>query len=170
MAFGQLEDGQRPGRPISEINVTPLVDVMLVLVVIFILTAPILASSIRLDLPKASGTESQTKPTLAPHLLLTVDRTGQAFLSDQPVSLADLTQRFKQVAAADASTELHLRADQAAPYGRVAEVLGAAQNAGLNRIGFVTETARTEANTDTDTDTRTDASRASPATPAPARR
>lgn len=141
MAFGQLEDGQRPSRPISDINVTPLVDVMLVLVVIFILTAPILASSIQLELPMTSGTQSQTPPAPAPHMLLAVDRTGQAFVDDRPVSLAELSQRFKQVAAVDASTELHLRADQAVPYGRVAEVLGAAQDAGLNRIGFVTQTA-----------------------------
>jgi biopolymer transport protein TolR len=139
MAFGRLEDGQRHGRPISEINVTPLVDVMLVLVVIFILATPILASSIQLDLPKASGATAQPQRTPAPHLLLAVDRTGQAFLDAQPVSLDELTERLKQVAAADASTELHLRADQATPYGRVAEVLGAAQNAGLHRIGFVTE-------------------------------
>jgi biopolymer transport protein TolR len=166
MAFGQLEDGQRPGKPISEINVTPLVDVMLVLVVIFILTAPILASSIRLDLPKANGDTVKTEQASAPHLSLTVDRAGQAFLGDQPLSLADLSQRFKQVAAFEPSTELHLRADQAAPYGRVVEVLDVAQNAGLNRIGFVTEPARA----DKSADTRTDASRTPQTAPAPAPR
>jgi biopolymer transport protein TolR len=166
MAFGRLEDSQRPGRPISEINVTPLVDVMLVLVVIFILTAPILASSIKLDLPKASGAVSQPKPAPAPHLVLAVDRTGQTFLDDQAVSLAELTQRLTQVAAADASTELHLRADEAAPYGRVAEVLGAAQKAGLNRIGFLTEPAPTGQRLDTGAS----ASRNAPPRPAPVAR
>lgn len=141
MAFGQLEDSQRPGRPISEINVTPLVDVMLVLVVIFILTAPILASSIKLDLPK-SNVAAPKQALQTPHLMLVVDRAGQAYLDEQPVSTAELTQRFKQVALTNANTELHLRADQAAPYGRVAEALGAAQAAGLSRIGFVTEPAQ----------------------------
>ncbi len=140
MAFGQLEDGQRPGRPISEINVTPLVDVMLVLVVIFILTAPILASSIRLELPKVDSA-TVTVPDQAPHVVLVVDRSGQAFMDDQPVSLSELAGRLTRTAASRPDTELHLRADAAAPYGRVAEVLGVAQKAGLNRIGFVTGTS-----------------------------
>ncbi len=143
MAFGGFESGQqagRPGRPMSEINVTPLVDVMLVLVVIFILTAPLLASSIRLDLPKAGNANAAPAPTAA-HVLLVLDRSGQAFLDDQPVSLAELARRLAAAAAIDPGTELHLRADEAAPYGRVAEVLGAAQKAGLDRIGFVTEAA-----------------------------
>ncbi len=137
MSFGRLER-TKGNEPMSEINVTPLVDVMLVLVVIFILTAPLLASSIKLDLPKTDA----AKPGEIPgSVKLVVDSSGQAFLNDKPVSLADLTQSLQRTAAAYPDTEVQLRADQAVPYGRVIEVMGAAQKAGLNRIGFVADPA-----------------------------
>jgi biopolymer transport protein TolR len=118
----------------SEINMTPLIDVMLVLVVIFIITAPLLASSIKLDLPRAEG----AKPNDAPKFVMIVlDKTGQAFLDDKPVSPAEFSQRFAQIASQNPETELQLRADDAVPYGRVVELMGAAQKAGLNRLGFV---------------------------------
>ena len=133
MSFGRLERTQG-AQPMSEINVTPLVDVMLVLVVIFIITAPLLASSIKLDLPKSEA----ARPNEAPQFVtLVVDRAGQAFLNDQPVSIAQLDQRLKQSAALNPDTEVQLRADEAVPYGRIVEVMGIAQKAGLNRIGFV---------------------------------
>jgi biopolymer transport protein TolR len=120
----------------SEINVTPLVDVMLVLVVIFIITAPLLASSIRLDLPRTEG----AKPNDAPKFVTVVlDKAGQAFLNDQPMTAAELADRLAQAARDNPETEIQLRADQTVPYGRVVEVMGAAQKAGLNRIGFVAE-------------------------------
>ncbi|HSV36756.1 MAG TPA: biopolymer transporter ExbD [Ramlibacter sp.] len=137
MAFGRLERTQGP-RPMSDINMTPLVDVMLVLVVIFIITAPLLASSIRLDLPRADG----SKPNDAPQFVtLVLDKAGQAFLNDKPVSPAQLAERLAHAARDNPDTEIQLRADQAVPYGRVVEVMGAAQKAGLNRIGFVAEPA-----------------------------
>ncbi len=118
----------------SEINVTPLVDVMLVLVVIFIITAPLLASSIKLDLPKSEA----ARPNEAPQFVtLVVDKAGQAFLNDQPVSGDQLGQRLRQSAALNPDTEVQLRADEAVHYGRIVEVMGIAQKAGLNRIGFV---------------------------------
>ena len=118
---------------------TPLVDVMLVLVVIFIITAPLLASSIRLDLP-ATGA---AKPVEAPKFVtVTLDKAGQAFFNDQPVTVDQLAQRLKQVARQSAETEVQLRADRAVPYGRVVEVMGAAQLAGLNRVGFLADPAR----------------------------
>jgi biopolymer transport protein TolR len=120
----------------SEINVTPLVDVMLVLVVIFILTAPLLASSIRLDLPKAQGTQPGEAPVF---VSLVVDKSGQTFLGDQPLSLPALQTRLAQTAQANPDTEIQLRADAGVPYGRIMEVMGAAQKAGLSRIGFVAE-------------------------------
>jgi biopolymer transport protein TolR len=138
MAFGRLE--RTPGNPpISEINVTPLVDVMLVLVVIFIITAPLLASSIRLDLPKAEGTQAGDAPRF---VTVVLDKAGQAFFDDQPVDAAALAARLAEVGKKNPDTEVQLRADEAVPYGRVVEVMGAAQKAGLNRIGFVAEPVR----------------------------
>jgi biopolymer transport protein TolR len=135
MMFGRLERTQGP-QPMSEINVTPLVDVMLVLVVIFIITAPLLASSIRLDLPRTDA----AKPNDVPKFVTVVlDKGGQAFLNDKPMTPAELADRLAQAARENPETEIQLRADQTVPYGRVVEVMGAAQKAGLNRIGFVAE-------------------------------
>lgn len=138
MAFGRLE--RSPGAPpMSEINVTPLVDVMLVLVVIFIITAPLLASSVRLDLPRTDA----AKPSDAP-LFVTValDKTGQAFVDDKPATPEQLARRLAEAARANPATEIQLRADAGVPYGRVVEIMGAAQKAGLNRIGFIADPGR----------------------------
>lgn len=137
MAFGRLERSQ-PNTPISDINVTPLVDVMLVLVVIFIITAPLLASAIRLDLPKTDGAKPGDPPKF---VTVVVDKTGQAFFDDKPVTLPALAEAMQAAARANPDTEVQLRADQGVPYGRVVEVMGEAQKAGLNRIGFVAEAA-----------------------------
>jgi biopolymer transport protein TolR len=135
MSFGRLERTQSP-QPMSEINMTPLVDVMLVLVVIFIITAPLLASSIKLDLPKTEA----AKPGEAPKFVtLVVDKSGQTFLNDQPLDLLALAGKLEQTAKANPETEVQLRADAAVPYGRIVEVMGTAQKAGLNRIGFVAD-------------------------------
>ena len=139
MSFGRFDSTKAP-RLMSEINVTPLVDVMLVLLVIFILTAPLLASSIKLELPRTSA----AKATQAPQFVtLVVDKTGVIFVNDQPVTLAALQASLLQTAAQSPDTEVQLRADAAVPYGRVVAVMGAAQNAGLMRIGFVAEPAPT---------------------------
>jgi biopolymer transport protein TolR len=138
MAFGRLEQPKEfsGSRPMGEINVTPLVDVMLVLVVIFILTAPLLASSIRLELPRADA----ARPMLGPaHVALSLDRTGQVFLGDEAVSLERLGQRLAALAAHNPGLEVQLRADALVPYGKVAQVMGVAQKSGLTRIGFVAE-------------------------------
>jgi biopolymer transport protein TolR len=135
MAFGRLERTQG-AQPMSEINVTPLVDVMLVLVVIFIITAPLLASTIKLDLPRTDA----AKPNEAPKFLtLVVDKAGQVFLNDQPVAPAQLAERLTQSAGLNPDTEVQLRADEAVPYGKIVELMGVAQKAGLNRIGFVAD-------------------------------
>ena len=137
MTFGRLE--RNPGaQPMSEINVTPLVDVMLVLVVIFIITAPLLASSIKLDLPRTDAARPNTVPQF---VTLVVDQTGQAFLNDQSVSAEQMAQSLRQSAALNPETEVQLRADRTVPYGRIVELMGIAQKAGLNRIGFVADTA-----------------------------
>ena len=135
MAFGRLER-TKGSEPMYDINVTPMVDVMLVLVVIFILTAPLLASSIRLDLPKTEGAKPGEPPTF---VTVVVDKAGQAFFNDKPVSQPELSVALQQAKLDNPDTEVQLRADQGVPYGRVVEVMGEAQKAGLNRIGFVAE-------------------------------
>ena len=135
MSFGRF-DSTKTARPMSEINVTPLVDVMLVLLVIFILTAPLLASSIKLDLPHTdAATVTQTPQAVT----LVVDKTGAIFLNDQPITLIALQGSLLKIAAKAPDTEVQLHADAAVPYGQVVAVMGAAQNAGLMRIGFVAE-------------------------------
>jgi biopolymer transport protein TolR len=135
MAFGRLER-TRTDAPMSDINVTPLVDVMLVLLVIFILTAPLLTSAIRLDLPKAESAQAGEAPLA---VTLVVDGQGQIYLNDKPILLPELATQLKAVASHRPDTEVQLRADQSVPYGRVVEVMGAAQKAGLSRIGFVAD-------------------------------
>jgi biopolymer transport protein TolR len=135
VAFGRLERTAAP-QPMSEINMTPLVDVMLVLVVIFIITAPLLASSIRLDLP---GTDA-ARPNDAPRFVtVALDAQGGLFLNDKPVTAAELAAQLADSGKRNPDTEVQLRADQTVAYGRIVEVMGAAQKAGLNRIGFVAE-------------------------------
>lgn len=135
MSFGRLERSRGP-EPMSEINVTPLVDVMLVLVVIFIITAPLLASSIRLDLPRTDAATPNDTPAF---VTVVLDKSGGLFLDDHRLDAAELQRRFTQAARRNPDTEVQLRADQSIPYGRVVEIMGAAQKAGLNRIGFVAE-------------------------------
>ena len=136
MAFGRLQSS-KPDAPMSEINVTPMVDVMLVLLVIFILTAPFMTSAIRLDLPQSEGGEAGAAPQA---VSLVVDAQGALYLNDQPISPQALRQRLATIAQRNPNTELELRADQSVPYGRVVEAMGLAQKAGLSRIGFVAQT------------------------------
>ncbi|HMN22573.1 MAG TPA: biopolymer transporter ExbD [Ottowia sp.] len=135
MTLGRLERS-KASAPMADINVTPMVDVMLVLVVIFIITAPLLASAIRLDLPRAEGASPGDPPRF---VSVAVDRGGQAFLEERPVTPAELAQALRQVGAEHPDTEVQLRADESVPYGRVVEVMGLAQQAGLGRIAFVAE-------------------------------
>ncbi len=120
----------------SDINMTPLVDVMLVLVVIFIITAPLMTSSIKLDLPKTEA----AKPVDAPQsVILVVDKAGLIYVGDQLTNAELLAESLAKTAKINPNTEVQLRADEAVPYGKVVEVMGIAQKAGLNRIGFVAE-------------------------------
>jgi biopolymer transport protein TolR len=151
MAFGRSSLGSDSGsggtgggrasggsgqRPLSDINVTPLVDVMLVLLVIFIITAPLMASSIKLDLPQTDAGQPNDTPRF---VSLSVDAGGKVFLNDQPVSDKELGSRLQKAAADSPDTEVQLRADQTVPYGKIVELMGIANKAGLSRIGFVTE-------------------------------
>lgn len=138
MAFGRLER-RTEAPPLSEINVTPLVDVMLVLLVIFMLTAPLLTSAVRLDLPSAEAPPAATAPAA---ITLALDAQGALFLNDRPLTPEQLRQQLQAVARANPETELQLRADQALAYGKVVEVMALAQKAGLSRIGFVAQPLR----------------------------
>jgi biopolymer transport protein TolR len=118
----------------SDINMTPLIDVMLVLVVIFILTAPLLASSVRLDLPRTDAAKPQEAVR---SVQVALDKAGQIYLNDQALELVVLQQRLAELALQNPQAEVQLRADESVPYGKVVAVMGAAQKAGLSRIGFV---------------------------------
>ncbi len=135
MAFGRLPS-RKPDAPMSDINVTPMVDVMLVLLVIFILTAPLMTSAIRLDLPASEGGEAGA---VSQAITLVVDAQGAFFLNDQPITPEALRQRLASAAQRNPLTELELRADASVSYGRVVEAMGLAQKAGLSRIGFVAQ-------------------------------
>ena len=135
MAFGRLERTTGP-EPMSDINMTPLIDVMLVLVVIFILTAPLLASSLRLDLPQAQAAKPQDAPQV---VQIALGKDGQLYVQDQPLTLDALRQRLALAAQLNPQTEVQLRADESVPYGKVVAVLDAALQAGLSRIGFVAQ-------------------------------
>ena len=135
MAFGRLERSPA-SQPMSDINMTPLIDVMLVLLVIFMVTAPLMASSLKLELPQTEAARPSDAPAF---VALAVDADGQLFVGDQPAGRDELLRRVREAAQADPLTEVQLRADSRVPYGRVAELIGLVQQAGLTRIGFVTE-------------------------------
>jgi biopolymer transport protein ExbD/biopolymer transport protein TolR len=135
MAFGRLE--RNPGaQPMSDINMTPLIDVMLVLLVIFMITAPLMSSSLKLDLPKTEAGQPNDAPQF---ITVALDAQGRLYVGDQPVDAPTFAARVVEAARRNPQTEVQLRADQGVPYGRVAELIGVVQKAGLNRIGFVTE-------------------------------
>ena len=134
MAFGRFPRAAQ-AKPFSDINVTPLVDVMLVLLVIFILTAPLLTSAIRLDLPQSKAAQAGEAPEA---LSLSLKASGELFINDKPILLAALPTQLQQLANQKPNLEVQLRVDQAVPYGQVLELMSLAQLAGLSRIGFVT--------------------------------
>jgi len=137
MAFGRLERSSRPS-PMSDINMTPLIDVMLVLLVIFMITAPLMSSSLKLELPRTEGAQPNDTPQF---ITVALDPQGKLYLGEEALALAEFADRVADTARKNPKTEVQLRADKGVPYGRVAEVIGLVQKAGLNRIGFVTEPA-----------------------------
>jgi len=139
MAFGRLERTSGPA-PMSDINMTPLIDVMLVLLVIFMITAPLMTSSLKLDLPKTDGAQPNDAPQF---ISVALDPQGRLFFGEDVVDAAAFAARVSDAARKNPRTEVQLRADKGVPYGRVAEVIGVVQKAGLSRIGFVTEPAAT---------------------------
>jgi biopolymer transport protein ExbD len=133
MAMGSF-DGRRQMAPMADMNVVPLVDVMLVLLVIFIVTAPLLTHAVKIDLPKASSSANITRPE---HIEFGIRENGELFWNGEPVPLAELASRFGTEAKRQPQPELHLRADRNARYESVAQVMSIAARAGLLRIGFV---------------------------------
>ena len=135
MAFGSMSGGSRQ-TPMAEINVVPLVDVMLVLLVIFIITAPLLTHSVKVDLPKASSSPNITQPE---HIEFGIRNDASLYWNGEPVALDQLAPRFAAATKQNPNTELHIRADRHAHYEHVARVMSIAAKAGLVRIGFVTD-------------------------------
>jgi biopolymer transport protein ExbD len=121
--------------PLSEINMIPLVDIMLVLLVIFLITAPILTSSIQLNLPKDSGISTQEKNPIT----LSITKNGEYFLEERGFSIKDLEEHLKEIARDDINSQINIRADTATQFGNVSHILSIAQKLGLKNVGFITE-------------------------------
>ncbi|MDF0605506.1 biopolymer transporter ExbD [Neisseriaceae bacterium TC5R-5] len=135
MAFGSFEQGS--SAPMADINTTPLVDVMLVLLVVFIITTPLLSNSIPLNLPQAQ-TSSETREQTP--IRVAIDASGKQFWNDTPITPEQLNARFRAAAKANPQIELHLFADKNVRYEQVAQTLASAQQSGISKIGFATET------------------------------
>ncbi len=140
MAFGNLDsnnDNSSSGDDVmNEINMTPMVDIMLVLLIIFIITVPVLKHAVNVDLPRATNTPQTVKPET---LTLSVDADGGYFLNQTRVSDTELAVQLQQAAAQNPPPDLHIRGDKAVRYERVAQAMAAAQQAGVKKIGFITE-------------------------------
>lgn len=135
MSLGSF-DSRRQQQAMADINVVPLVDVMLVLLVIFIITAPLLTHSVKIDLPKASSAPNITRPK---HIEFAIREDGSLYWNGAPVTQQSLPARFAAEAARQPQPELHLRADRLVAYEKVAQVMSVAAKTGLVRIGFVTD-------------------------------
>lgn len=134
MAFGSF-DSKSSSHTMSEINMVPLIDVMLVLLVIFIITAPLLSHSIRVDVPQASAQPIEQEPRA---IDLAIDQDGLMYWNDQPLAAEAVAQRLIEEARLDPQPELRIRADQDTRYAVLAQVMSEARKAGLKRLGFVT--------------------------------
>ncbi|MDQ5878292.1 MAG: biopolymer transport protein ExbD [Pseudomonadota bacterium] len=135
MAFASL-DSSDDDAPLAEINMVPLIDVMLVLLIIFMVTAPLLTHAVKVDLPKASSSANLTKPD---NVQLAIDAGNQIFWNGEPVDTAQLGDRLKAAGAQQPQPELHIRAERTATYEKVAQVMSEAARNGLTRIGFITD-------------------------------
>lgn len=134
MAMGSLSEADDDFNP--EINTTPLVDVMLVLLIIFMITIPVMSHNIRVDLPRAVSQPNQTKPE---NINLSIDAAGNLFWNTEAIDASQLETRITVAAQRQPQPELHLHAERTTQYEKVAQVMAAAQNGGLSKIGFITE-------------------------------
>ena len=139
MAIGSFNS---PGAqaPMAEINTTPLVDVMLVLLIIFIITAPLMTHSVRVELPRAASAPTPDKPLT---LQVSIDGDNRVFVGSEAVDRGELESRFREAVRRDANVEMHLKADRSTRYEIVADAMSAARRAGLTKIGFVTQPGST---------------------------
>lgn len=135
MAFGGLNGGGRGTQPQSEINMVPLIDVMLVLLVIFMITAPLLSHSIVIDLPQVTAQQVKEDPVV---IDIAIDESGAIFWNEQPLGMAELPARLRDLAQQKPQPNLQLRADKGTRYEILAEVMGEASRAGVKGLGFVT--------------------------------
>ena len=142
MSFGAFNHHRQPG-PMADINVTPMVDVMLVLLVIFILGAPMFTSAVKLDLPKAQAPATQQQAEAAT-VTLAIDGKGKIFWNNEPLEREALEARLVEASRQDPQPELQLRADKDTRYEVVAQVMAAAQTNGLTKLGFVTDPKKAE--------------------------
>jgi biopolymer transport protein ExbD len=127
-------------KPMSEINTTPLVDVMLVMLIIFLITIPVITQSVKVDLPKAANIPTQTKPE---NINIAVDAQGNVYWNTAMVPTPEaLLERLKSIAVMDPQPEVHLRGDRGTAYEHVGRVMVTAQRAGIVKIGFITEPDR----------------------------
>ncbi|MEY4724674.1 MAG: ExbD/TolR family protein [Burkholderiaceae bacterium] len=123
-------------QPNPEINMVPLIDVMLVLVIIFMVTAPLMTHAVKVDLPKASSQRNEVKPQT---ISLSIDASGTLYWNKEKADWAALPERLKAESAKDPQPELHIRADENTAYKKVAELMSEASKVGLTKIGFVTD-------------------------------
>lgn len=133
MAFGTQDE---PDEVMNEINMTPLVDVMLVLLIIFIITVPVMKHAVSVELPQASSEREVTKPET---ILFSVAADGTYYWNDQKIADADVEPRLVAEATKVPQPELHIRGDKAVRYERVAQAMSAAREAGVRKIGFITD-------------------------------
>jgi biopolymer transport protein ExbD len=138
MAFGSF-DRKTSSQPMAEINMVPLIDVVLVLLVIFIVTAPLLTNAVKLDLPKATSNADIQKPE---KVEFAIDATGALFWNGERISREDALLKFTEEGRKRPQPEIYLRADQNVPYRYVAEMLADASKGGLSKVAFVSEPAR----------------------------
>jgi biopolymer transport protein TolR len=136
VAFDQQQE-----ENISQINITPLVDVMLVLLVIFMVTAPILQQGVAVDLPQVSTGVLESKEE---SLIVSISREAKVHLNERALTLIDLQQRLREIAQKTPNRPVYLRADKGVPYGKVVEVMAVVRNAGIQKLGMVTEPLRDE--------------------------
>ncbi|OWW21761.1 ExbD/TolR family protein [Noviherbaspirillum denitrificans] len=133
MAMGSLSDSEDDFNP--EINTTPLVDVMLVLLIIFIITVPVMNHNVKLDLPRATSQPNQTQPE---NINLSIDAQGKTYWNNEVIDDTELKSRIAVAAQKEPQPELHLHAERTTQYEKIAQVMSAAQSGGLGKIGFVT--------------------------------
>lgn len=135
MAFGSMDSGNNDA-PLAEINMVPLIDVMLVLLIIFIVTAPLLTHAVKVDLPKASSSANETKRE---SVQLAIDASSHVYWNGEAVNPETLSQRLSEAAKIQPQPELHIRAERSTAYEKIAQVMSEAARYGLSRIGFVTD-------------------------------